>query len=149
MRCSISGCSNGIRRKDLCAEHLEKSKRLFFIRDLPKKKPNVPKVHVPEAHYRFDLYKSRAFHRDRAFEITLEQFLEMVHSPCFYCDKPAAKGGRNGVDRVDNAVGYTMSNCVPCCFLCNRAKGRFLFKEFEAEVANKTRMLERWKKRAA
>jgi hypothetical protein len=28
----------------------------------------------------------------------------------------------NGVDRLDSSIGYTLSNCVPCCFFCNTAK---------------------------
>lgn len=29
----------------------------------------------------------------------------------------------NGIDRVDNKVGYLLSNSVPCCWNCNQAKG--------------------------
>lgn len=28
----------------------------------------------------------------------------------------------NGVDRLDNALGYTRENCVPACRPCNAAK---------------------------
>ena len=28
----------------------------------------------------------------------------------------------NGIDRVDNNIGYTEENTVPCCEFCNRAK---------------------------
>lgn len=28
----------------------------------------------------------------------------------------------NGIDRVDNSLGYVADNCVPCCEACNRAK---------------------------
>jgi hypothetical protein len=27
-----------------------------------------------------------------------------------------------GIDRVDNSIGYTPDNCVPCCTQCNRIK---------------------------
>ena len=27
-----------------------------------------------------------------------------------------------GMDRVDNTVGYSVSNVAPCCTHCNRAK---------------------------
>ena len=28
----------------------------------------------------------------------------------------------NGIDRVDNKIGYTLKNCVTCCKYCNNAK---------------------------
>jgi hypothetical protein len=28
----------------------------------------------------------------------------------------------NGIDRVDNSIGYQIDNCVSCCKICNRAK---------------------------
>lgn len=28
----------------------------------------------------------------------------------------------NGIDRVDNAKGYTIDNVVPCCMFCNQGK---------------------------
>jgi len=56
----------------------------------------------------------------------------MVTEPCHYCgavlgniQKSASGNGDfeyTGIDRVDNALGYTASNCVPCCRVCNLAK---------------------------
>lgn len=36
----------------------------------------------------------------------------------------------NGLDRIDNSVGYTEDNCVPCCAVCNRAKNSMGYNEF-------------------
>jgi len=30
--------------------------------------------------------------------------------------------GYQGIDRINNNVGYESGNCVPCCNICNRAK---------------------------
>lgn len=38
----------------------------------------------------------------------------------------------NGVDRLDNAVGYLPGNCVPCCKFCNLAKAGGSYEEFVA-----------------
>ncbi len=38
----------------------------------------------------------------------------------------------NGIDRLDNALGYTLDNCVPCCKRCNQAKNNMGLKEFRA-----------------
>lgn len=36
----------------------------------------------------------------------------------------------NGIDRVDNAVGYILENCIPCCEFCNKAKGTKTYFDF-------------------
>lgn len=40
----------------------------------------------------------------------------------------------NGIDRVDNSVGYVLSNCVPCCSTCNRMKGTMSSEEFKEKI---------------
>ncbi len=79
-------------------------------------------------------YKWRQF----KFELTYEEFRSIVHKPCEYCgDAPydkkyfySTKHGKdkdffvvlNGIDRVDNTLGYTVNNTVPCCKMCNQMK---------------------------
>lgn len=65
--------------------------------------------------------------------LSLEEYKELVTSPCYYCGAPPSqqpqgvwmKGRdlkRNGIDRVDNSKGYELGNCVSCCTSCNREK---------------------------
>jgi hypothetical protein len=60
---------------------------------------------------------------ERGFDITIdfEIFSELVKSPCHYCGNSTPEEV-NGVDRVNNAVGYTKENCVSSCWTCNRMK---------------------------
>ena len=37
-------------------------------------------------------------------------------------------------DRVDSSLGYTVSNCVPCCKYCNQAKNDRSVSEFLAHA---------------
>ena len=72
--------------------------------------------------------------RGHPFDMTVEQFGELMSQPCHYCDgapatprcsslKSAHRNGlRNGIDRVDSSLGYVEGNCVPCCCKCNRMK---------------------------
>lgn len=64
------------------------------------------------------------------WELTLEQYTTLVTSPCYYCGAPPyqkpfgaylKKRGflRNGIDRIDNALGYTQDNSISCCRTCN------------------------------
>lgn len=45
-----------------------------------------------------------------------------------------AKNGNDfiysGIDRVDNSIGYTEGNVVPCCITCNKAKSKQTSEEF-------------------
>jgi hypothetical protein len=41
--------------------------------------------------------------------------------PCVYC-KSVNFTRPNGIDRVDNTLGYELGNVIPCCSVCNRAK---------------------------
>jgi hypothetical protein len=36
----------------------------------------------------------------------------------------------NGIDRADNALGYTVENSVSCCKICNIAKRDLTIEEF-------------------
>jgi hypothetical protein len=83
-------------------------------------------------------YKHGAKVRGLEFSLTTEQFRALTQLPCFYCGVPpkkewiaknqSKKGTTNGsylcngIDRVDNSLGYTSENCVPCCTPCNKAK---------------------------
>lgn len=41
----------------------------------------------------------------------------------------------HGIDRVDNSVGYTIENCVPCCTSCNFMKGKMTKDDFIEKVS--------------
>ena len=87
----------------------------------------------------YSSYKRRAERKNLCFELTKEQFRSLTKQNCFYCGchpssiyNPRYNGGYiyNGVDRVDNIIGYISENCVPCCKDCNKAKGTRSYIEF-------------------
>ena len=57
--------------------------------------------------------------------------------PCYYMGTAAVGAAQNkhdvyvcnGIDRRDNSKGYTVENCVPCCFEVNAMK-----RDFSREV---------------
>lgn len=65
------------------------------------------------------------------FQINFEEFKALVTSPCHYC-KLIKEKEANGIDRVNNDLGYTKENCVPACWKCNRMK-HFYHPEFFLE----------------
>ena len=52
------------------------------------------------------------------FSLSYEEFSVLVNGRCFYCDSEAP----NGIDRIDNSIGYILSNCRSCCKICNIMK---------------------------
>jgi hypothetical protein len=95
-----------------------------------------------------NMYKKNANRRKLEFNISESEFLNLVQSNCFYCGKKptnisynhfksstekAIEHGKfiyNGLDRLDNNIGYTIDNVVPCCKTCNTAKMQMTQQEF-------------------
>jgi hypothetical protein len=81
-------------------------------------------------------YKKNAEARGHEFLLTPEDVVKLTAGKCHYCDQPPSmklietKRYRhaestfvyNGIDRVNNSVGYTVENSVSCCKLCNLSK---------------------------
>lgn len=76
-------------------------------------------------------YKKSAERRKIQFTLSDEEACALFLQPCFYCGAPPVdilenkyngKVPVNGIDRRENAKGYTKENSVPCCTWCNYAK---------------------------
>lgn len=88
-------------------------------------------------------YKNQALKRGHEWSFTLEQFVEICQRDCHYCGSPPeiqvklgsySRWTRNGIDRVDNSIGYTPENSVTCCFACNRMKSTLSVEVFIAKA---------------
>lgn len=88
----------------------------------------------------------------REFSIGFNWFVEKIHEECHYCGETdgncvtvkskipgetlVSNFRYNGLDRIDNSVGYVEYNCVPCCFICNRAKNSMGYDAFIGWIDN-------------
>jgi hypothetical protein len=72
---------------------------------------------------RFVFTARKAAERRIPFKLTLEGFSDLVKDPCRYCGAALSATG-SGLDRKDSYLGYTLDNCVPCCTVCNRIRGK-------------------------
>jgi len=85
-------------------------------------------------------YKREAKARNLKFDLTKLQFNDITKKNCYYCGtnpqyiiKNEYQNGDyiyNGIDRIDNAKGYTVDNIAPCCGICNIAKRSMSKEEF-------------------
>ena len=71
---------------------------------------------------RFLHYRSEAKQKNRVFELTLEQFIDITSRKCYYCDQFSEGHDYCGIDRVDTTQGYLLTNVIPCCKMCNKMK---------------------------
>lgn len=83
-------------------------------------------IHVPaeqdgSLQRMFSKYHNSALKRGIDWSLSKEQFelLTRICSSCFFCGDSE---NFMGVDRKDNSVGYTVTNSVSCCKMCNYFK---------------------------
>lgn len=82
---------------------------------------------------RITMYKNNARNRKLIWKLSEDVAIKLMLSTCFYCGQMNenrmslsnryVKFNINGIDRLMNNIGYTEVNCVPCCEICNKAKG--------------------------
>jgi hypothetical protein len=84
----------------------------------------------------FSGYKHRAAKKSLVFELTDSFFDELTSKECAYCGRPSTTSHHNGIDRIDNTIGYTPDNCAACCGECNHAKREIPADEFILQCKN-------------
>lgn len=77
---------------------------------------------------KYSSYKKRALNKFPNEQcINQSEFAVLSSMECHYCGKP----GPNGIDRINNCIGYVTTNCVSACKHCNYVKGDFSIEDFE------------------
>lgn len=117
---------------------LNNKKRNFSCGCFRKQRIKETKIKTSSEHRESLLNQARARYRIDAekrqltFNLSKSEFIEIVNNPCFYCgiensqyisqETTKEKHYFNGIDRIDNRVGYEYNNVVPCCKKCNTVK---------------------------
>ena len=88
----------------------------------------------------FSQYKGNAKRKNLEFTLTKEELFNLCKSKCHYCgmepqrllrfNRPEFEESFNGIDRKDNSIGYTFSNSISCCTLCNYMKKTMNYEDF-------------------
>lgn len=90
----------------------------------------------------FNNYKKGAIERDLCFDLNKDKFVELITNNCYYCgsspnnlyfNSSSSDGYEfyyTGIDRINSDLGYSLNNCVSCCWFCNRAKLNSSYEEF-------------------
>jgi hypothetical protein len=89
-------------------------------------------------------YRSRAEKKELEFVITNDEYKSIIQQDCNLCGKKTTETNINGVDRIDNTVGYTVENCKACCKECNHMKNNFALDVLMGKIE---RIHANWKER--
>jgi hypothetical protein len=87
-------------------------------------------------HKTYLLVLRTASRRSLKWDLSEKEWVDLAIKNCYYCDSPpnnmiANYGFKyNGLDRIDSSLGYSLTNVVTCCKLCNRAKSDMPQQEF-------------------
>lgn len=87
----------------------------------------------------YNRVKGNATKRSITFTLKLKEFMEIASKNCFYCNQEPIQNHDyrprsrpyNGLDRVNNSLGYSVENSVSCCSICNYAKHDLSVEEFK------------------
>jgi hypothetical protein len=120
---------------------------------------NAQSRRKPESVYRYiyEQYQTGAKTRKINFNLSKEEYVEIVKKDCFYCGEPAPtkqphRGKNNyvgvpvpynGIDRIDSNMGYEKENCVPCCTKCNYMKSDMDVSSFTEHILKITNHLQK------
>jgi len=89
---------------------------------------------------RYSDYRRRALKKQLDFVITPDDYNSIIKKDCYLCGKKNEDSHKNGIDRIDNNVGYISSNVKPCCCECNYIKKDYetsdLFEKFNLIYEN-------------
>lgn len=87
-----------------------------------------PRAKYRTAEGKFARLISGAREREIGFDLTFEEFKQHFwQQDCFYCHE---KIETVGIDRIDNKKGYSLSNLIPCCKICNLMRRILTQEEF-------------------
>lgn len=147
--CKIENCTNKYACKGFCKYHYnQQPETKAKAKQRLKKRENFLKKYRKEYHKnnreeilkklkrysqtikgRFVAGKSIAKKRNMEWELSFEQYKLLIeNSKCHYCPNQLASTGY-GLDRIDNRLGYTFNNVVPCCGQCNMLRSNLITQQ--------------------
>lgn len=125
-------------------EKFERASYLAKFPTLEEQQAKLDKMVEEDKHqlgfrnYLFRNAQKGAKERKHEFNLSYDEFIDIIKQPCYYCGEPPRpatmdqlkKRGNtkeptfyyNGIDRIDPDGNYDSNNCVPCCPICNYMK---------------------------
>lgn len=133
-------------RCELCGDEFERPTYAFLRGTISHKCPQWWAIHgarrkrgrtpLPDSQAHVNIlyghYSGSAARRGLEFALTKAQARSLFQGNCAYCGAEPTESYTsanlagtykwNGIDRLDNSLGYSVTNCVTCCPTCNWSK---------------------------
>jgi hypothetical protein len=111
-------------------------KRIRHIHSFTK---NIGNIRHPECFpdakcVSYASYRSRAEKKELEFALSNDDYKTIVKQDCYLCGKKSTETNTNGIDRIDNAIGYTLENSKACCKECNHMKNSYALEDLLAKI---------------
>ena len=100
--------------------------------------------------YLYRSSKSNAEKRHHGFNLSFDEFMNIIKKDCYYCGEPPHPASEklikdrgntkeptfyyNGIDRINPDLDYSIGNCVPCCSKCNYMKHVYQKEDFLNQI---------------
>lgn len=118
-------------------------KRVYrYYPRVPREEENLGSESMGFSNY-WSTFSNLAHRRGLELSLSRKAVYDFTQMPCHYCGAVPSNRVRykknkwfvyNGLDRIDNSIGYEIGNVVPCCWKCNVAKGAGTVDEFREWV---------------
>lgn len=135
-KCSVINCQKGcylLVDDYYCYKHLKEYYPNIFKKYQDKKLERNKNTKA-----RFIRCKSNAKKRSLSFDLSFDYFLQLDKQNCCYCNNLLEKKSltASSIDRINNTLGYSDNNVLPCCGFCNKTRGdRLTVEETKAIIS--------------
>ena len=153
--CENRGCRSCGNKREFSEKHkdnIRKSVLDFYsnnnIQIYPKNKEPKSKIRNNYKELPWKRIKRECKCRDKKYpentryNFSDDELQNILNQPCIYCGDTE----NIGLDRIDNTLGHSKENVIPCCSLCNMVRGnRFTVDEFKI-IGNAIRIIKEKRK---
>jgi hypothetical protein len=136
--CITCGCVLEVLAKGITGAIIQKCERCYTnhrkaeeTRKERQRNYATEKMLNPLRHFRE--YTDSAAKRNIQFDLSFDEFSELVKQPCTYCNA-FNETEVIGIDRIDSFQGYSSDNTVACCGCCNSMKQQLTQLEFANHI---------------
>lgn len=128
-KCLGSAATRGLCRSCYKKEYRKANKEKLRVQEKLRRTKNISNVRTQMAKYkrtdkgRYASALCEAKRRGLIFSINFDDFCALLKEPCYYCETEATVNYGHRLDRIENSMGYSLANVVPCCGPCNKIRG--------------------------
>ena len=131
----VSCCEmcNYLKRIDNVETFLKRVEHILTYNNKIQGSPS-PELFSNHSQVSYSIYIKAAKQRFIEFQLTEEQFQNIIANDCYICGKLQSIIHKNGIDRFDSDIGYVVENCRSCCHSCNFLKNNYTFNEMMCKL---------------